>query len=286
MSDRELVVVTGMSGAGRSTTAHVLEDLGWYVVDNLPPSLLPTLTDLSDVPDGPNRIAAIIDVRGGAFFADLQSALKLTRKRGVHYRLVFLEATDEELVRRFESTRRPHPLQGDGRIVDGISRERGALEKVREEADLIVDTTGLNVHQLQDKVSALFATENSGNLHATVLSFGYKYGLPYDADLVVDCRFIPNPHWIPELRPLNGLDEAVSKHVLTRPGIEDFVNRYADLFEVISEGYRREGKRYVTLAVGCTGGKHRSVAVAEELARRLHNQGVDTTIVHRDLGRE
>lgn len=286
MSDRELVVVTGMSGAGRSTTAHALEDLGWYVVDNLPPSLLPTLADLSDVPDGPTRIAAIIDVRGGAFFADLRSALELTRKRSLHYRVIFLEASEEELVRRFEATRRPHPLQGDGRIVDGISKEREALRELRDQADLIVDTTGLNVHQLQDKISRLFSASDHGKLHATILSFGYKYGLPYDADLVVDCRFIPNPHWIPELRPLTGLDQAVSDHVLSRPGIKDFVTRYADLFEVISEGYRREGKRYVTLAVGCTGGKHRSVAVAEELARRLIDQGVETIVVHRDLGRE
>lgn len=197
-----------------------------------------------------------------------------------------MEASDDELVRRFESTRRPHPLQGEGTLLEGIGKERDSLRELRGQADLVIDTTGLNIHQLQEKVARSFTHAESVDLHATVLSFGYKYGLPYDADLVVDCRFIPNPHWIPELRPLSGLDPSVSDHVLSRPGIADFIKRYADLFDVIAEGYRREGKRYVTLAVGCTGGKHRSVAVAEELARRLRDQGVDATTVHRDLGRE
>lgn len=275
-----------MSGAGRSTMAHSLEDLGWYVVDNLPPAMLPTLSDLSEGAEGPARIAAIMDVRGRGFFADLTTALAKVRGKDLNYRLVFLEANDEDLVRRFESTRRPHPLQGEGRILDGIAREREMLRELRGQADLIIDTTGLNVHQLQEKVERIFAHEDQTQLRATVLSFGYKYGLPYDADLVVDARFIPNPHWIPELRPMSGLQEPVSDFVLSRPGARDFVEKYMALFQTIAEGYKREGKRYVTLAVGCTGGKHRSVAVVEELARKLRELGFDATTVHRDLGRE
>lgn len=286
MSVQELIVITGMSGAGRSTAAHSLEDLGWYVVDNLPPSMLPTLSDLSDGAEGPSRIAAITDVRGRAFFADLTSALDQLRRKELNYRLIFLEANDEELVRRFESTRRPHPLQEDGRILDGIGRERELLRELRGQADLIIDTTGLNVHQLQEKIERTFAHESQAALKVTVLSFGYKYGLPYDADLVVDARFIPNPHWIPELRPMSGLQEPVSEYVLSRPGAQEFIERYLSLFETIADGYRREGKRYVTLAVGCTGGKHRSVAVVEELATLLRDRSFEAQTVHRDLGRE
>lgn len=284
--ERELVVITGMSGAGRSTTAHALEDLRWYVVDNLPPAMLSGLADLSDRADGPQQIAAIMDVRAGGYFQDLDSALDELRRRNLNYRLVFLEASDEELVRRFESVRRPHPLQGEGRILDGITREREALRELRGEADLIIDTTGLNVHQLQEKVERVFAHSDQTGLRVTILSFGYKYGLPYDADLVVDARFIPNPHWVPELRPQTGLAKPVSDYVLEQLGTREFIDRYLDLFQVVAEGYQREGKKYVTLAVGCTGGKHRSVAVTEELARRLRDAGVEATAVHRDMGRE
>jgi RNase adapter protein RapZ len=286
--EREIIVITGMSGAGRSTAAHAMEDLGWYVVDNLPPALLPTLADLSSFPDSghPMKIVAVIDVRGRAYFADLTSAFEELKNRGITHRLIYLEATDEELVRRFESTRRPHPLQEDGRITDGIARERELLLELRGEATVVIDTTDLNVHQLKDRVERIFTGDAQPELRTTILSFGYKYGLPYDADLVVDCRFIPNPHWIPELRPLTGLSEAVSENVLSRPGTEAFLEHYKELFKVIAEGYQREGKRYVTLAVGCTGGKHRSVAVAERLAQILQGQGVETSTVHRDLGRE
>lgn len=286
MSEREMIVITGMSGAGRSTTAHALEDLGWYVVDNLPPSMLTSLAELSERPDGPSRIVAIMDVRGGTFFQDLTSALDALRASNLSYRLVFLEAADEELVRRFEATRRPHPLQGEGRIVDGITREREALRELRGQADLVIDTTGLNVHQLQEKVDRIFAQPDHVGLRTTILSFGYKYGLPYDADLVVDARFIPNPHWVPELRPHTGLASPVSDYVLSQPGTQEFIEHYLQLFAVVAAGYRREGKKYVTLAVGCTGGKHRSVAVTEELARRLRASGEDVVTVHRDMGRE
>jgi RNase adapter protein RapZ len=282
----ELVIITGMSGAGRSTAANVLEDLGWFVVDNLPPGLLPTLAELGGRARGNvPRIAAVVDVRSGSFFADLTAALGELGTQGTNPRVIFLEAADDALVRRFEAVRRPHPLQGEGRLVDGIAHEREMLRDLRADADIVIDTSNLNVHELSAKVHQAFE-EQTSNLHATVISFGYKYGLPVDADLVVDCRFLPNPHWVPELRPLTGRDADVRDYVLGQPGAKEFLDGYSDLFRLIAEGYRREGKRYATVAVGCTGGKHRSVAMAEELARRLGADGVDAVAVHRDLGRE
>jgi UPF0042 nucleotide-binding protein len=283
----ELVIISGMSGAGRSTAAKGLEDLGWFVVDNLPPSLIPAMVDLGARTQGAvARIAVVVDVRGRTFFDDLRSALSELDAAGVVRRIVFLEASDDVLVRRFEGVRRPHPLQGDGRIPDGIGRERELLRELRGEADLVIDTSNINVHQLRAKMDAQFAGSGEPQLRATVMSFGFKYGLPVDADLVVDCRFLPNPHWIPELRPHTGLDEAVSRYVFDQPGAKEFLDRYAELLRIVTEGYRREGKRYVTLAVGCTGGKHRSVAMAERLARRLTEDGLETVLVHRDMGRE
>ncbi len=283
----EVVIVTGMSGAGRSTTANCLEDLGWYVVDNLPPALLPRLVDLArHTRGGVPRVAAVVDVRGRAFFADLQDALVELRHLGTEPRVVFLEAADEALVRRFESSRRPHPLQGEGRIVDGISDERALLRDLRGEADILIDTSDLNVHQLAAKVAQAFEAAGAPRLRATLMSFGYKYGLPVDADLVADCRFLPNPHWVPELRPQTGRDRAVKDYVLSQPGAMEFADGYADVLRIVVEGYQREGKRYATIAVGCTGGKHRSVAMTEELAGRLAAGGVDVAVVHRDLGRE
>ena len=282
----DLVIITGMSGAGRSTAANVLEDLGWFVVDNLPPALLPTLAELGGRSRGDvARMAAVVDVRSRAFFADLTTALGELAKQGSDPRIIFLEASDDSLVRRHEAVRRPHPLQGDGRLVDGITREREVLRDLRAEADMVIDTTDLNVHELGSKVLSAFEQDEPG-LHATVMSFGYKYGLPVDADLVVDCRFLPNPHWVPELRPLTGRDAPVRDYVLGQLGADDFLDTYEHLLDVIGTGYQREGKRYATIAVGCTGGKHRSVAMAEELARRLSGHGVDTAVVHRDLGRE
>jgi UPF0042 nucleotide-binding protein len=283
----ELVIITGMSGAGRTTAANVLEDRGWYVVDNLPPEMLPLLADLgmraqSTVP----RIAAVVDVRSGAFFADLRNALDALGRAGVHPRVIFLEASDDVLVRRFESVRRPHPLQGDGRVLDGIARERKVLVDLRGEADLTIDTSGLNVHQLSAKVSEAFASPSAPRVRATVMSFGYKYGLPVDADMVADCRFLPNPHWVPELRPRNGRDDEVRDYVLAQDGASEFLDAYSATLAVVMDGYQREGKRYATLAVGCTGGKHRSVAMAEQVARRLEELGVESIVLHRDLGRE
>ena len=297
-SPLRLVVITGLSGAGRSTAAKCLEDLGWFVVDNLPPALLDTMVELGSRSAGAiTKIAAVVDVRSRGFTSDLQGALAALERRGAELQVVFLEASDDELVRRFENVRRPHPLQGDGRLVDGIARERDLLRDVRGEADLVLDTTRLNVHELRAKIVAAFADVDEPGLRATVVSFGYKYGLPVDADLVVDCRFLPNPHWIPELRSLTGRDTEVRDYVLSRPGAREFLEGYEQLLRILVDGYRHEGKRYVTLAVGCTGGKHRSVAIAEELASALRAIGgeiaagtggepIDVQVTHRDLGRE
>nr|WP_269204431.1 RNase adapter RapZ [Motilibacter deserti] len=280
-------MVTGMSGAGRSTAANTLEDLGWYVVDNLPPSLLPRLADLASRTAGSvPRMAAVVDVRSLAFSLDLRAALEDLAGVGMTVRTLFLEAADDVLVRRFESVRRPHPLQEGGRILDGIQAERRLLEDVRGDADVVLDTSALNVHQLADAVRRAFDEAASHGVRATVMSFGYKYGLPVDADLVVDCRFLPNPHWVPTLRPQTGQDPDVRDYVLSRPGAREFVDRFSDVLGIVTDGYEREGKHYATLAVGCTGGKHRSVAISEELARRLRAAGAEVTVVHRDLGRE
>jgi UPF0042 nucleotide-binding protein len=284
----QLVVVTGLSGAGRSTAAKCLEDLGWFVVDNLPPALLPTMVDLGSRSQGAvGRIAVVVDVRSRAFSSDLRTALDEIERHGVHPRVLFLEANDEALVRRFESVRRPHPLQGEGRLVDGIVRERDLLRDLRGAADLVLDTSVLNVHELRAKVAAGFGdATDEARLHLTVLSFGFKYGLPVDADLVADVRFLPNPHWVPDLRPHTGKDAAVRDFVLAQDGAVDFLDRYEELLRLVFSGYEREGKRYALVAVGCTGGKHRSVAMTEQLAGRLAGDGVDVQVVHRDLGRE
>ncbi|GAA5016156.1 RNase adapter RapZ [Terrabacter aeriphilus] len=293
LADAPIVIVTGMSGAGRSTTANVLEDLGWLVVDNLPPQLLTHLTELRDQARQrdpavrPQQVAVVVDVRTGGWFAQLDDAIRAARSRGERPSLVFLDATDEALVRRFESVRRPHPLQGQGRLLDGIQRERELLLDLRSSADVVIDTSGLNVHQLSAKLSSLFAGDRQVQLRIAVMSFGFKYGLPLDADVVFDMRFLPNPYWVPELRALTGRDRPVSEFVMKQPGAGEFIDRAADLLDTMIDGYVREGRRYVTVAVGCTGGKHRSVATAEALSARLGGRDrVDTFVVHRDLGRE
>lgn len=281
-------MVTGLSGAGRSTAAKCLEDLGWFVVDNLPPELISTMVELGAQARGVvTKVAVVMDVRSRAFTEDLSSIIRDLDARAYKPRVLFLEATDDVLVRRFEQVRRGHPLQGDGRLIDGIKAERDLLTPLREEADLIVDTSTLSVHQLRAKIEDAFGSETGVGTRVTVLSFGYKYGIPMDADLVMDLRFLPNPFWIPELKDLTGKDADVRNYVLTQEGAEEFLDRYHELLRLIGAGYRREGKRYLTLAVGCTGGKHRSVAISEELARRLADEdGMAVKVVHRDLGRE
>jgi UPF0042 nucleotide-binding protein len=284
----EVAVVSGLSGAGRSTAAKCLEDLGWFVVDNLPPELIATMVELGAQARGAiTRVAVVMDVRSRAFTDDLAAIIKDLDARGYKPRVLFLEATDDVLVRRFESVRRGHPMQADGRLADGIAAERLLLTPLREAADLVLDTSSLSVHQLRAKIEDTFGSETSARTRVTVLSFGYKYGLPMDADLVMDVRFLPNPFWIPELREQTGLDADVRNYVLSQEGAEEFLDRYHELLKLIGAGYRREGKRYLTLAVGCTGGKHRSVAISEELSGLLSTEdGMTVKVVHRDLGRE
>jgi RNase adapter protein RapZ len=279
----DIVIVTGMSGAGRSTAARSLEDLGWFVVDNLPPALLPTMLDLADRA-ALAGIAAIVDVRSRAFSTDLKTAISSLATRGVSPQVVFLEASDEALVRRFENVRRPHPMQGPGTIIDGIAAEREMLRAVRGDSDIVLDTSALNVHELRARMHDFFGGDSVTGLRLNIVSFGYKYGLPADADMVADCRFLPNPHWVPELRPLTGRDAAVRDYVLGQQSASAFVDAYLAMLDVSLPGFEREGKRYVTIAIGCTGGKHRSVAIAEQLGERL--TGRDVAVSHRDLGRE
>lgn len=284
-STSELLILTGMSGAGRSTVAHALEDLQWYVVDNLPAALLPALTE--KVHGGEiGRLAVVLDVRGGAFFNDLNASLDELSKKGISFRLLFLDASDQALVQRFEATRRPHPLQGDGTIINGIAAERAKLDELRSRADVVIDTSNLNVHQLDKRIGEIFGAGQSQGIRMNILSFGYKYGIPVDADLLLDCRFIPNPHWIPELRPLNGRDEPVRKAVLSAPGVDKFIDDYVALLISMTNGFLTEGKKFVTVAIGCTGGKHRSVAISEEIAARLNRPGITAHAMHRDVGRE
>ena len=284
----EVIIVTGMSGAGRTRAAAVLEDLDWYVVDNLPPKMLLALAGMLAPGDGGGvkRLAVVLDVRSREFFADLMQVLDDLRAQRIDYRIVFLDASDETLVRRFEQVRRPHPLQGDGRMLDGIHRERTLLEHVRDRADVTIDTSNLSVHDLARAVREVVAAENEKGLRLTVVSFGFKYGLPLDADHVVDVRFLSNPYWVTELRHLTGKDEPVRDYVLGLAGARPFLERYLDALEPILPGYVQEQKPYVTIAIGCTGGKHRSVALTEALAAGLRERGYGASTIHRDLGRE
>lgn len=283
----DVLIVTGMSGAGRSTAANALEDLGWYVVDNLPPQMLRPLVDLAVHPGSAlPRIAAVVDVRGGKLFADLAAIIIELRSRDT-VRVVFLEATDAALVRRFEQVRRPHPLQEDGTLLDGIARERERMLEVRELADIIIDTTEFNIHQLATTVTEVFSAHDAAGVKVTLQSFGFKYGTPTDADIVADARFLPNPFWQPELRANTGLDAPVSDYVLAQEGATEFLAAFEAMLQPVLAGYARENKRHVTIAIGCTGGKHRSVALIQQLAERMRVlPQVSITVKHRDLGRE
>jgi RNase adapter protein RapZ len=285
-SDRSVLVVTGMSGAGRSTVGNALEDLGWYVVDNLPPQMLRPLLDLaSHSDDRLARIAVVVDVRGGQLLTELQDVAGVAARSPL--KVLFLEANDAALVRRFEQVRRPHPLQGSGTLLDGITAERALTGAVREHSDIIIDTSELNIHQLASAINELFSDDETPGVRVTITSFGFKYGVPTDADMVADARFLPNPFWVPELRPLTGKDRAVRDYVLGQPGATEFVDRYADALAPVLAGYQRENKSHATIAIGCTGGKHRSVAMVERLAALLADQpGVVVNVKHRDLGRE
>ena len=284
----DVTVVTGMSGAGRSAAADVLEDLGFFVIDNLPPALIPKVAELGRGREGANHFALVVDTRAGEYLPDLESALAELRESGARTRVLFLDASDEVLVRRFDATRRRHPVAESDRVSDGITRERELLERIKEQSDVVVDTSDLNVHELRDRLRELFG-EPAGapsGLQISVVSFGYKHGLPLDVDLVFDCRFLPNPHWIESLRPLPGTDPKVRRYVMKQEETQAFLEELSKLFELLLPAYVREGKSYLSIGVGCTGGRHRSVVIAAEIARLLERLGFPARVHHRDLERE
>jgi RNase adapter protein RapZ len=287
MTSPQLCVITGLSGAGRTTAAKVLEDLGYFVIDNLPPSLIERVVDLATAPGSTvEQVALVVDVRGRQFFGDFRQSLRKLRDGELDVQVVFLEAADEALVKRYEAERRVHPLAGEDRVVDGIERERALLADLRAEADLLIDTTDLNVHDLRDRLVDAFGEETGGGLVANVVSFGFKNGTPRDADMVLDCRFLPNPHWVEALRPFDGLEDPVRDYVLTQPATDEFLARLRSLLDLMVPGFVAEGKRYLTIAVGCTGGKHRSVVLGEEVAAHLRDMGFPVRVEHRDRTKE
>ncbi|MDP9068911.1 MAG: RNase adapter RapZ [Actinomycetota bacterium] len=282
----EVTVLTGLSGAGRSEAAKALEDLGWFVIDNLPPALIRKMLTLALAAGDINRIALVIDARGGAFFEEAAAELSKLRRDVANFRMVFLEASDDALVRRFDATRRRHPLATEDRVEVGIQREREVMARFREGADLIVDTSDLSVRALRTKLSAFFHPGSaSDGLKTTVISFGFKHGLPLDADMVLDVRFLPNPHWVEELRPLTGLDDRVKAYVMGKDVTQDFLVRATDLLAVLLPGYQGEGRHYLTIGLGCTGGRHRSVVLAQAIGDFIEEKGYGVKVIHRDVGR-
>jgi RNase adapter protein RapZ len=283
----DVTVITGLSGAGRSEAAKALEDLGWLVIDNLPPALITKMLSLALAPGNDiKRIALVIDARGGVFFSEAWEALSKLRRDIANFRIIFLEASDDVLVRRFDASRRAHPLAPDDRVVIGIQRERDLLSPFKEGADVLIDTSDLTVRDLRTKLGAMFeGAHTSEGLKTTIVSFGYKFGLPLDADIVLDVRFLPNPHWVEELRDHSGEDAPVKEYVMKQEPTMDFLDRTRDLFAVLLPGYAGEGRHYLTIAVGCTGGRHRSVVLAEELGAMIRDKGFGATVIHRDVSR-
>ena len=283
----EFLIITGLSGAGRSTAADTFEDLGWFVIDNLPPALIGKVSELADRPGSETeRVALVVGRGGGEHLEDLGPALEELRKGVDRVRVLFLEASDEALVRRFEGTRRRHPVEAGEGVSESIARERQLLAPIKDHADVVIDTSDLNVHQLRDRLLELFTHDDEGStMQTTVVSFGYKHGIPLDVDTVLDCRFLPNPHWVDELRPLTGLDDPVRDYVLTQEETSEFLEKIDDLLTLLLPAYVREGKSYLSIGVGCTGGRHRSVVLAEEIARRISEKGFNPLVVHRDVNR-
>ncbi len=286
-SGLDVTVITGMSGAGRATAANVLEDLGFFVIDNLPPALIGKVAELARGGSSPQRYGFGVDVRTGSFVEDLDEALAELRSLGARTRVLFLEAADDALVRRFDASRRPHPLADAERLLEGIQKERALLGELKGRADVVIDTSMLNVHELRDRLVAIFASETTTTtLQIDIVSFGFKYGLPLDVDLVFDCRFLPNPHWVDDLRPLDGRNRAVRDYVLAQDEAKAFLDQLRQLFELTLPAYEREGKAYLSIAIGCTGGRHRSVTIAEQLGETIGDLGYHPHVRHRDVDRD
>lgn len=280
-----VLVVTGMSGAGRSSSAKILEDLGYTVIDNLPPQLLSQATQAHNIPEAHKHLAVVIDSRGGLPTEELREALTELQREGVLTRIVFLDAEDQVIVSRYEENRRPHPL-GLDTIGEAVEAERSLLSELREMADVVIDTSSLNIHELRERLEAQFSEDEMNRpMRVSIQTFGFKYGSPRDADLVFDVRFLPNPHWVPELRDLRGTHKPVSDYVLSSSGADEFVDRVDELLEFLIPKFQAEGKSYLSIGIGCTGGHHRSVAIAEELRSRLTEHGVNASVRHRDLDR-
>ena len=283
-SDFEVMLITGMSGAGRSHAANALEDMGWYVIDNLPPKLLIPLVDMMTSSGSKvHKLAAVIDVRSRGYFDDLFAVLGHIDDLGVKTRILFLDASDSVLIKRYESVRRPHPLQRGGRLIDGILEERELLSHLKDCADIIIDTSTLSIHQLSTKLYEGLLGKGSSTVSVHIFSFGFKYGMPMDADFVADMRFLPNPFWVPELRDLTGKDKAVSDYVLKNPAAMEFLDSYEKALLTAIDGFAKEDKHYVTIAIGCRGGQHRSVAISIELAKRLKSRGLQVTVSAREM---